>query len=439
MARGVRWYVVGTLVLVALAGCGRGLFEQREPWRHEAEVACLQSGAVREGAGIIRMGPINGPGACGADFPFKVATLGESSAYGFADEPRPPGSIPHGASVRGTPRWPVTPQRQAPTVDPRYRPEPYDVPEPRAAAVAQPGAPLSITPPGLVHSGGQEPPPHYSERSRSPAYGSPQPRYPQAPPVHGYPRTIERAPIDAFPAEPRTYGAPRAYPAGPPMSEPPILGRGRGAPVTGAIGPASVKPAATLACPLVSALDQWITTDVQPAAMRWFGQPVAEIRQISAYSCRGMNGNPHARISEHAFGNALDIAAFTLTDGRRVTVKDGWRGLPEEQGFLRDVQAAACERFHTVLAPGSNAFHYDHFHVDLMRRSSGRRICEPGPVSGDEVAARAARRNGNYARHGDPTVTGSLGSRRSRVPARHAVPGDDDWIEDDGPRPRPYD
>ena len=90
-----------------------------------------------------------------------------------------------------------------------------------------------------------------------------------------------------------------------------------------------------------------------------------------------MNGQIGARISEHAFGNALDIASFTLADGRRVSVKEGWRGFPEEQGFLRDIQAAACEQFTTVLAPGSNRFHYDHIHVDLMRRSSGTRICNP--------------------------------------------------------------
>ena len=89
-----------------------------------------------------------------------------------------------------------------------------------------------------------------------------------------------------------------------------------------------MKPAATLACPIVSALDRWLSDSVQPAAMRWFGARVVEIKQISAYSCRGMNGNSHAHISEHAFGNALDIAAFVLADGRRVTVKDGWRRAP---------------------------------------------------------------------------------------------------------------
>ena len=158
-----------------------------------------------------------------------------------------------------------------------------------------------------------------------------------------------------------------------------------------------MKPAATLACPIVSALDRWLSDSVQPAAMRWFGARVVEIKQISAYSCRGMNGNPHAHISEHAFGNALDIAAFTLADGRRITVKGGWRGMPEEQGFLRDVQAAACQQFNTVLAPGSNVHHEDHIHVDLMRRSSRRIICQPAAVSGEQVAARASQRN-PYAR-----------------------------------------
>ena len=172
-----------------------------------------------------------------------------------------------------------------------------------------------------------------------------------------------------------------------------------------------MKPAATLACPIVSALDRWLSDSVQPAAMRWFGVRVVEIKQISAYSCRGMNGNPHAHISEHAFGNALDIAAFTLADGRRITVKGGWRGMPEEQGFLRDVQGAACQQFNTVLAPGSNAHHEDHIHVDLMRRASRRIICQPAAVSGEQVAARAGQRNPYASR--DPYSTGSLGSKKS--------------------------
>ena len=176
-------------------------------------------------------------------------------------------------------------------------------------------------------------------------------------------------------------------------------------------------------------LDRWFADSVQPAAQRWFGMRVVEIRQISAYSCRGMNGNPHAHISEHAFGNALDIAAFTLADGRRITVKDGWHGLPEEQGFLRDVQGGACQMFNTVLAPGSNAQHADHFHVDLMRRSSGRVICQPAAVSGEQVAARAGHRS-PYGR--DPYVTGSLGGKRTshRHKANEKINEEDEFSDD---------
>jgi len=153
---------------------------------------------------------------------------------------------------------------------------------------------------------------------------------------------------------------------------------------------------------------------VQPAALRWFRQPVVEIKQISAYSCRGMNGNAYAHISEHAFGNALDIAEFVLADGHKVTVQFGWRGSPEEQGFLHDVQLAACNEFSTVLAPGANIYHYNHIHVDLMRRSSGRRICQPEAIPGEVVAERA---RAQYASHhyGDPNVTGSIARRIKRA------------------------
>src|SRR5580698_9507908 len=105
MTRGVRLYLVGSFVLVSLVGCGRGFFsEEREPWRAEAEIACLKSGAVKENAELVRIDPISGPGVCGAEFPLKVAALGESSSsFGFADEDlRPP------ANIGNQPRWPVS-------------------------------------------------------------------------------------------------------------------------------------------------------------------------------------------------------------------------------------------------------------------------------------------------------------------------------------------
>src|SRR5215212_9064904 len=154
MTRGVRLYLVGSVALVTLAGCGKGWFsfEQREPWRREAELQCLNTGAVKEGGGIVRMEPINGPGMCGADFPFKVAALHENGALGFAPEPvRPPGAVPgRGGSE---PQWPdsqpnyAAPRyavRSAPLADPRNA---APVPDSRLPSAAN-GAPLSLSPPG---------------------------------------------------------------------------------------------------------------------------------------------------------------------------------------------------------------------------------------------------------------------------------------------------
>ncbi|MGH6969885.1 MAG: extensin family protein, partial [Stellaceae bacterium] len=187
----------------------------------------------------------------------------------------------------------------------------------------------------------------------------------------------------------------------------------------------------TLACPIVSVLDKWVAGVVQPAALRWFGQPVVEIKQIGSYSCRAMvNGNPNAPISEHAFGNALDIAEFDLADGHKITVQHGWHGTPDEQGFLHDVQGGACRDFTTVLAPGANVYHYNHIHVDLMRRKYRPYICEPAAISGEVAAARARQRYA--ARYGRSDVTGSIKSRRrppndsdggDHLPL--AIPGDD--------------
>jgi hypothetical protein len=141
---------------------------------------------------------------------------------------------------------------------------------------------------------------------------------------------------------------------------------------------------ATLDCPMIAALDRWVAEVVQPVAQARFGQVVTQIDTMGSYSCRGMNGQAGAKISEHAFGNAIDIAGFRLGDGRRITVVRDWtRGDDQAKAFLRDVHAGACNTFTTVLGPGANVFHYNHIHVDLAMHgntSTGpRRICKPVP------------------------------------------------------------
>ncbi len=128
-----------------------------------------------------------------------------------------------------------------------------------------------------------------------------------------------------------------------------------------------VSPAATVNCPMVSALARWEREVVQPAARRFFGRKVQTIRQLASFACRTRNNVRGARLSEHGRANALDVAAFELDDGAVITVKDSWGGASNEARFLRAVHDGSCMVFRTVLGPDANAAHADHFHLDLGR------------------------------------------------------------------------
>jgi len=410
-----RFYLAGTVLLLTLAGCGRSFlnFGERPAWRHDEEVACLKSGAVKIGAGVEQLKPIEGPGICGADFPLKVALLGESSTMSYDDDLRPPGAIPN-AGVN-QPRWPPVEQRYTP-------PAPVQGEQLRWV----PGPPPAVRPTA------EEPAP-YTPAPYAPATEQRAAAVPAGQPMSIYAPGVARPddiPDDAVLPPGRyqrtqpAYNAPVYQP--PPQRALPALGPMRGPNATGAIMPAAVTPPATLACPLVSALDRWVSEGVQPAALHWFRSQVTEIRQIGSYSCREMVGAGTSSMSEHAFGDALDIAGFTFADGRKISVKDGWHGTPEEQGFLHDVQLYACQTFTTVLAPGYNVYHYDHIHVDLMHRRAGYRPCRPDAIPGEVVAARA--RAVYASKHGAPAYTGSV-TRTSKLPV--AVPGEDGYVAGD--------
>lgn len=134
-----------------------------------------------------------------------------------------------------------------------------------------------------------------------------------------------------------------------------------------------------LSCPMTAALERWIAEAVMPAAYARYGMPVVELRAMGTYSCRSRNNVPGARLSEHAFANAFDLGGLVLADGRTVTVRQGWRGSAADRAFLRDIGAAACGPFSTVLGPGSDGMHEDHFHLDLARHDAKgtRRYCKP--------------------------------------------------------------
>lgn len=133
----------------------------------------------------------------------------------------------------------------------------------------------------------------------------------------------------------------------------------------------SVKPAAILRCPMASALAEWIRSDIAPLAER-LGSSVSDLDNFDSFECRGRNRIVGARLSEHGRANALDVRAFKFADGSLISLTD--RTVP--RGLRESVLHSACKRFSTVLGPGSDWYHEDHIHLDLMERRGNYRICQ---------------------------------------------------------------
>ncbi len=131
-----------------------------------------------------------------------------------------------------------------------------------------------------------------------------------------------------------------------------------------------------VSCPVAAGLAVWEWEVVQPAAQRIFGQRVAEIEHFGSYNCRRMYNREGASWSEHATADAVDIAAFRLADGTRITLIGDWAGEGPKAQFLRAVRDGGCDLFATVLSPDYNEAHRDHFHFDQAGRGAmGWRAC----------------------------------------------------------------
>ena len=131
---------------------------------------------------------------------------------------------------------------------------------------------------------------------------------------------------------------------------------------------------ATLTCRMAEGLARW-ASEVQIEADRAFAQPLAGLEIGGSYVCRGQNHARDAKLSEHAFADAVDVMAFSLAGRAPVPVKAMPAGSPEAD-FLGRVRAKACGFFRTVLGPGADAEHANHFHLDERERASGHRLCE---------------------------------------------------------------
>ena len=133
----------------------------------------------------------------------------------------------------------------------------------------------------------------------------------------------------------------------------------------------SVKPAAILRCAMASAVADWIRTDMAPLAAS-LGSAISDLDNFDSFECRGRNRVVGARLSEHGRANALDIRAIKLANGQSISLTD--RTVPRET--RERVLHSVCARFPTVLGPGSDWYHEDHIHLDLMERRGNYKICQ---------------------------------------------------------------
>jgi hypothetical protein len=133
----------------------------------------------------------------------------------------------------------------------------------------------------------------------------------------------------------------------------------------------SLKPAATLRCTMASAIADWIRTDMAPLATG-LGSVISDLDNFDSYDCRGRNGVAGAPLSEHGRANALDVRALKLANGQSISLTD--RNVPRE--VRENVLHSVCARFTTVLGPGSDGYHEEHIHLDLMERHNNYKICQ---------------------------------------------------------------
>lgn len=142
-------------------------------------------------------------------------------------------------------------------------------------------------------------------------------------------------------------------------------------------------PPATVTCDVAESLFDWVTGTVQPAARKRLKTQVTKVHVAASYVCRRRNNQRSGKLSEHGKANALDMSGFSFAKTDAVEVGGGWGagilkavGLSANGSFLDDIRKGACKSFTTVLGPGSDRYHGDHFHVDALQRRNGYRICK---------------------------------------------------------------
>lgn len=132
-----------------------------------------------------------------------------------------------------------------------------------------------------------------------------------------------------------------------------------------------VNPPAILRCTMAEAIVNWVREDAAPLAVDHLGA-LRAIQNFDSYDCRGRNRIIGAKTSEHGKGNALDIRAIKLANGKSFELTDPHVA----RDFREAMRKSICARFTTVLGPGSDGYHENHVHMDLAERRGGYRLCQ---------------------------------------------------------------
>ena len=149
-----------------------------------------------------------------------------------------------------------------------------------------------------------------------------------------------------------------------------------------------------LRCPMAEAVAQWIRDDVAPAVAT-LGSSVRKIAAATSYECRERDRVPGAKLSEHGHANALDLDGLTLANGTVVDLTDQ----AASKEFRERVRQSACNRFTTVLGPGSDDFHKTHIHLDLIERRGNYRICQWDVLTPPEVGSTLPPQHPQASKH----------------------------------------
>jgi hypothetical protein len=131
-----------------------------------------------------------------------------------------------------------------------------------------------------------------------------------------------------------------------------------------------VAPAGTMRCPMAEALVHWVREDVVPIVSALGA--LRELDNFDSFECRGRNRIAGAKVSEHGHANAIDVQSLKFAKGAALVLTD-----PAAPKDVRtELRRTACARFTTVLGPGSDGYHENHVHLDILQRRNGYRICQ---------------------------------------------------------------